>query len=563
MFQLRKYQQESIDATFAWMEKNNGNPLIVLPTGAGKSLVLAGIIKQALEGWPKTRILVVTHVKELIEQNHAQMLRMWPECPAGIYSAGVGRRDTDAQVLFCGIHSVHNKAAQIGWADLVLIDEAHLVPRDGSGMYLTFLEDLASMNNSLRVIGLTATPYRTDSGRLDTGDNRIFHSISYNADLVRLIEEGFLSRIVAKGTKEEISTEGVRRVAGEFVSRDLEAAALVDGKTKKAVQEILSRSADRKAWLVFCCGIKHAEVVATELQNNGVNVATVFGDTDKADRSLVVERFKRGDLSCIVNVNVLTTGFDAPHVDMIAMLRPTCSPGLFVQMAGRGFRLAPGKKDCLVLDFGGNFERHGPLDNIQERVEDDSSDGDDDGDGEPPLKKCPSCLSYVMIAAKECPDCGYVWPEEEWSHDEEPAEAEAISGLARKEHKVETYSVMSTSYSSYLKKGKEKPVFVASYRVKGVLSPQFKQWIAFEAFGKARAYAANWWVFHQGRLPVPRTVAEALSRQSELGTADKISVLLSLDNPQVVGVQMRMEPGQSEPDAGDAPSTVDYSEIPF
>lgn len=564
MFQLRKYQQESIDATFAWMEKNNGNPLIVLPTGAGKSLVLAGIIKQALEGWPKTRILVVTHVKELIEQNHAQMLRMWPECPAGIYSAGVGRRETEAQVLFCGIQSVYGKAAQLGWADLVLIDEAHLVPRDGFGMYLTLLDDLGSMNNSLRVIGLTATPYRTDSGRLDTGDNRIFHGISYDAGLVQLIKDGYLSRTVAKATKSEIDTTGVHRVGGEFVARELEDAAMSGELVSSSVREILARGQDRKAWLVFCCGIKHAEAVADELQSNGINVATVFGDTDKAQRSLVVERFKRGDLRCIVNVNVLTTGFDAPHVDLIAVLRPTCSPGLFVQMAGRGFRLAQGKSDCLLLDFGGNFQRHGPLDDIRHK----ESKGT--ATGEPPVKKCPRCESFVATAALECPDCGYVFPPREITHDERPAEVEAIAGLAAKKI-IETFGVSDVKYAWHQGRNGRPPSMRVDYfyyvstgdQNAMNLQPKFSEWVCFQHDGWARIKAERWWKNHGGMNPVPETVLSALDRKSELLAPCEVKVKLGGEWPEVVAVTCKLEPGQSEPDAGDAPSTVDYSEIPF
>ena len=556
MFQLRKYQQESIDATFAWMEKNQGNPLIVLPTGAGKSLVLAGIIKQAIEGWPKTRILVVTHVKELIEQNHAQMLRMWPECPAGIYSAGVGRRDTEAQVLFCGIQSVYGKAAQLGWVDLVIIDEAHLVPRDGFGMYLTLLDDLGSMNNSLRVIGLTATPYRTDSGRLDTGEGSMFTGISYDAGLVQLIKDGYLSRTIAKATKSEIDTEGVHRVAGEFVARELENAAMAGELVSASVREVLARGQDRKAWLVFCCGKKHADAVADELRNNGINVSTVFGDTDKAQRSLVVERFKRGDLRCIVNVNVLTTGFDAPHVDLIAVLRPTCSPGLFVQMAGRGFRLAPGKTDCLLLDFGGNFQRHGPLDDIRHK----ESKGD--ATGEPPVKKCPRCESFVATAALECPDCGYVFPPREITHDERPAEVEAIAGLAVKKI-VETFRLADILCRKHQKPGKPLPVMRVTYRTDEQIVQEFNEWVCFEHDGWARTKAERWWRNHGGLDPVPDTVNDALARTDELLAAYEVKVKLGGEWPEVVAVTCKLEPGQSEPDAGEAPSTVDYSEIPF
>jgi DNA repair protein RadD len=552
--ELRGYQQRAIEASLEWMGNNLGNPLVVLPTGAGKSLVIAGLIKHALTEWPDTRIVVVTHVKELIEQNCAQAKRYWPDVPAGIYSAGIGRREEGAQVLFCGIQSVYGKAAQIGWTDLVLIDEAHLVPKDGFGRYRTFLGDLGSTNNRMRILGLTATPFRTDSGLLHEGDDRIFHDIAYDADLVQLIKDGYLSPVVAKGSKVEIDTDDVHIRGGEFIAGELEAAAMAPGLVEAATSEIIARGQDRKSWLVFCCGIKHAEAVAAELREAGVNVATVFGDTDKAERDRVVKEFKAGAIRCIVNVSVLTTGFDAPQVDLIALLRPTCSPGLFVQMAGRGFRLAEGKTNCLLLDFGGNFMRHGSLDMIEP-----VSMETGDGSGDQPVKTCPKCFSLIAAAHRQCPDCGHEFHSPKMAkHHERPAEVVAIAGLEPK--KVITQAVASVEYFKHQREGKL-PSMQVNYRI-GKLGMHFSEWVCFEHEGYAGERAARWWL-SRAQAPVPDTVDEALRRKDEIAQPLTVTVEFGGQWPEIKKVICKVEPGIHEPDAPPPTPHVDYSEVPF
>jgi DNA repair protein RadD len=553
---LRPYQRAAIDTTFDWMAANDGNPLIVLPTGAGKSLVLSAIIHDVLTQWPSERILCVTHVKELIEQNHAAALRYWPECPAGIYSAGLRKRDIDARVLFCGIQSVADKAATIGWADIVIVDEAHLIPREGMGRYRKFLDAMKSMNSQLRVIGLTATPYRTDSGLLCEGEDRVFDGVSYDADLVQLIRDGFLSRTVAKQVGHEIDTTGVRVQAGEFKSSDLEAAAMSEDAVPDAVAEIVRRGADRKAWLLFCVSVKHAMAVADELGKHGVQCAQVYGGTPSADRAEIVRAFKSRELKCIVNVNVLTTGFDAPHVDLVAILRPTCSPGLFVQMAGRGFRLAEGKTDCLLLDFGQNFRRHGPLDAIEVA----GKPREDREPGEAPVKTCPSCESLVAASALECADCGHLFPPREPKHTAKADEVEAVRGLSVP--KFETFRVGFREFARHSKPGKP-PSMRVTYHPQ-TFGPTISEWICVEHDDYARRKAETWWREHGGEMPCPVTVAEALAEQHTLHETLELTVRTDKEFPEIVARKLKVEPGASEPDAG-PPSgeSIDYSIIPF
>jgi len=177
--ELRPYQQESIDSLYTHFGKFDGNPLIVLPTGTGKSVVIAKFLQGAIEAWPDTRIVMVTHVKELIAQNFQTLIRNWPEAPAGIYSAGLNRRDIHSQIVCAGIQSIYKRAYELQGVDLILVDEAHLIPRSSDTMYGQFLREVKEINPDVKVIGFTATPYRMDSGMLHTGKDHLFDAIAY------------------------------------------------------------------------------------------------------------------------------------------------------------------------------------------------------------------------------------------------------------------------------------------------------------------------------------------------------------------------------------------------
>lgn len=387
MLKLRPYQQEAIDAIYAYFGKHTGNPLIVIPTAGGKSLVMAAFSEGVLKTWPDQRILIVTHVRELIAQNHAEMLGLWPEAPAGVYSAGLGRREADARILFAGIQSVHRKAVEIGHCDLVLIDEAHLIPVSSATMYRRFIDELMAINPKLKVIGFTATPYRLDSGMLHEGDAALFTDLAFEVSVRELIDRGYLCPLVSKQPKTRLDVGGVGSRGGEFIASELQAAVDKEAITRAAVSEVIAYGAERKSWLAFCSGVEHARHVAEEFRGRGITCSTIFGDTPKDERDKIIAAFKRGEIRALASMGVLTTGFNAPGVDLIAMLRPTKSAGLYVQMAGRGTRLAPGKANCLVLDFAGNVSRHGPIDLVEPRRPGGA------GGGEAPTKVCPECES--------------------------------------------------------------------------------------------------------------------------------------------------------------------------
>lgn len=345
---LRPYQAAAIDAVLDYWGNGGGNPLVSMATGTGKSVVIANLVRELHEINPDIRMLMLVHVKELVAQNVQALIRAYPGAQIGINSAGLGRRDKRQPILFASIQSVHRLGPHdIGRRDIVLIDEAHLVPRSGEGMYLSLLDRLRTDSPELRVAGFTATPYRMDSGRLDEGDGRLFDDVVVNYGIGQGIKDGYLSPLVSKATASSMDVSAVARRGGEFVAGALEVAVDQDWITKAAVEEMIGLGEHRRSWLAFCAGVKHAEHVRDAIRARGISCEMVTGDTPSGDRDRIIRSFKDGGIRCLTNAMVLTTGFDAPAVDLIAMLRPTLSTGLYVQICGRGTRLAEGKEDCI------------------------------------------------------------------------------------------------------------------------------------------------------------------------------------------------------------------------
>jgi DNA repair protein RadD len=402
---LREYQQRTIDQLYAWFgECNEGNPCLVLPTGSGKSHIIAALCKDALQSWPETRILMLTHVKELIAQNAEKMRQHWPNAPMGIYSAGLWRKEMGEPITFAGIQSVRTKASQIGHVDLIIIDEAHLVSHKDEGGYRTLLTNLRAINPNLRIIGLTASPYRLGHGYI-TDDPAIFDALIEPVSIEELIHKGYLSTLRSKLTTTKLEVDGVKKRGGEYIESELQAKVDTTDKNAKVVQEIIGLAGERRSWLVFCAGVAHAHHIKDALIEQGIVAECVTGDTPGAERDRILRDFKAGNIQALTNANVLTTGFDAPMIDLIAMLRPTMSPGLYVQMAGRGLRIADGKSDCMVLDFAGVVEQHGPITAVRPPPK------KGDKVGEAPVKVCDHCQEICALSVRVCPACGAEFPE--------------------------------------------------------------------------------------------------------------------------------------------------------
>jgi DNA repair protein RadD len=496
MTELRDYQSEAIEALYDYFSAEDGNPLIVMPTGTGKSVVLAAFLRQAIEGWSDTRVLVLTHVKELIKQDFDALIRLWPMAPAGIYSAGLNKRDINAQILFAGIQSIHKRAYAVQRCDLVLIDEAHLLSKSDRGMYRGFLKSLREINPHLKIIGFTATPYRMDSGLLHVGEGRLFTDIAYEVPILKMIEQGYLSPVVSKSTTTKLDVTGVGTRGGEFIPGQLEAAVDTDPINAAVVSEIIAKGADRGSWLIFCSGVKHADHIRDVIRSHGISCESVLGDTHPTTRDRYLEQFKSGQIRALTNCDVLTTGFDAPGTDLIALLRPTKSTGLYVQMLGRGTRLANGKEDCLVLDFAGNVMRHGPLDLIDGRRKESK------GDGEAPVKVCPECKTICHAAARECLTCGFEFPAPKVKLDTHAA----TRALLSTQDAPEWIEVTKVSYLKH--PGREgKPDSLRVDYWCGI--NRHSEWICLEHKGFAREKAISWWIKRAVGVPVPDTTLAA------------------------------------------------------
>lgn len=514
MLTLRPYQRASIDALYDYWAKGGGNGLIVLPTGAGKSLVLAALCQELLRDYPSLRIGIVTHVKELISQNYQELVKLWPAAPAGIYSAGIGRRDTRSRILICGIQSVHNKINLLGSFDVLLVDEAHLIPRNTATMYGRFIASLRDITPDMRIVGLTATAFRLDSGRLDKGKDRLFDKIVYEANVADLIEQDYLSPLISKATAQKLDASNVPKRGGEYIAGALEIAVDKDWITRAAAEEMARYGADRRAWLAFCAGVKHAEHVRDAIRVTGHSCETVTGETPRHERDRLIREFRNGSIRCLTSVGVLSTGFNVPHVDMIALLRPTKSAGLFVQQVGRALRKAPHKVDALILDFAGLTKEHGPIDAITST----SSSGPSDKEpGEALAKECPNCATLVALAARQCPTCDFTWPERE-EVPKHQATADGSTSILSKGAPV-WIDVDGARYYRHDKMGS--PSSLRAEYACGLA--MHREWICFSHMGFARQKAEQWWQ-RCGQLPVPRNTDEALARASELRTPSAIQI---------------------------------------
>ena len=545
--ELRYYQEEAVESLFDYFDNHGGtgsdgkpikaNPLICLPTGTGKSLVIAKFIERAMKRHPKTRFLMSTHVKTLISQNAEKMLEAWPLAPLGVYSAGLNRREINFPIVFGGIQSLVKKFDLIGFRDILIIDEAHLLGDEGS--YTRLINELTNcvgMNPYLKVIGLTATPYRLGLGLMTNGS--IFTDIAYNLCTIegfnRLIAEGFLCELIPKRTATQLDVSNVGMSKGEYDQNKLQEAVDVESVTFAALQELVNEGENRQSWLVFASGIKHAEHIA-EMLNLAFGIPTVCIHSEKSEteNDQALADWKSGKARCAVNMNSLTTGVDHPPCDLIGMLRPTMSPGLWVQMLGRGTRPYPGKLNCLVLDFAGNTKRLGPInDPVIPKLKGQGPPGD------APVKICAHCGTYNHASARVCIACGLEFPKFE-KLDKRASELELLrSDLPQ----IETYKVDRVVMVAHTSKSSGNASIKIAYfcglrtfyEYKSVESP----------VNLYRKKSRDWFRqrYHYSGVPnpnwvdgVPATNAEVLAINHELRPPVSINVWVNRPTPEIMG----------------------------
>lgn len=507
---LRPYQRTAVAAVQRHLATERTDGVVSMPTGSGKTIVFAELIRDWFDRWGDQgiRVLILAHRYELLQQAEDKLRRVWPDAPVGVWSAGLGRREGDRSIVVAGIQSVHDKASSLAPVNAVLIDEAHLLPNDSDTMYRRLLDGLRALHGRMRVIGFTATPFRLDGGRI-YGRHRLFKSLIYEAPVAGLIEDGWLCPLTTSAAAAELDTAGVRSRGGDFVRGELERAVDTEDLVRCAVAELVQRTHDRGTILVFASGVDHARHVAEEIQRHGHEAQVVVGETPRDQRAEHLARFEAGDLRYLVNVECLTTGLDVERIDSIACLRPTQSTALWVQMVGRGLRKHPDKADTLVLDFGGNVLRHGPLD----------------------------CLDPLIVRKGKGASTARLGDGQSGREVRHAAHASAaeVIGQERTRHRV-----LEVHVDTHEKPGKP-PSLRVSYR-----TPEgwFSEWICLQHAGFAGQKARRWWGKRFG-YPTPKTVEAAMAVPRLAECIAAVTAAIRIDRSerfaQIVGHTLRPE----------------------
>jgi DNA repair protein RadD len=523
--QLRPYQTEAVQAVYEHLQSRDDNPCVVCPTGSGKSILLARICSDAVLRWGG-RVLILAHVKELLQQNADKLHRLAPDVNFGIYSAGLNSRKTKESVIIAGIQSVYERACELGAFDLVLIDESHLLPENGEGMYRIFLQDAKVINPNVRLIGFTATPYRLSSGMICKPENLLNH-VCYEKGIRELIAEGYLCRIHTKVPAHKIDCSNLHVRNGEFRADDVAELFSTESAVHSIFADIFRNTKDRKKILIFCADVAQATHFQREI-GRIAEAGLITGETPAPERAELIARFQDKPtgllneikpLRWLVNVNVLTTGFDAPNIDCVVLARPTLSPGLYYQMVGRSLRPAPNKTDALILDYGSNILRHGTIDAIRIKTKSGGM-----GNGDAPIRECPQCHNVLHISLSRCAGCGYIFP-----MPQPPAKLDQTAskeGILSGQTTETEYEVLHVSYSKHYKKNgtpDDPPTLRIDYEIG--INVFVQKWVCPEHKGWAWSNKfVPWWKQRTNSKP-PTTVDEVLHCAQYLAVPQRITVI--------------------------------------
>ncbi|HWL54293.1 MAG TPA: DEAD/DEAH box helicase [Chthoniobacteraceae bacterium] len=498
----RPYQEEALDALDEHLATKETNPCVVVPTAGGKSFIMALAISRWKLAHPPLRVCILAHRKELVKQNSDELIGIWPAGDIGIYAAGLRRRNVYHSILYASIDSIWNKWGDFEPFDVIFVDEAQRIPARGEGKYRAFINGCKQFNPHLRVIGITATPYRME-GPICHRDH-ILQEIAYEVHITQLLQGGYVCPLRSRIGEVQPDISGVQRNGkGDYIEKQLAEAVDKSDVVAGAVSEMVRiiRAERRQSVIVFCVDIAHCENVSRELRKYGIAAPYVTAKTPVAERDRLAEMFKRRQLQVLLNVNVYTEGFNAKCVDCVVLLRPTLSKGLYVQMVGRGLRLHPDKSDCLVLDFAGCIAEHGPIDQLDAGVV--------------IMARCGGCGDSFSRAIRVCPHCGWEIPpvEMERLESEEKAEAERRMHAAKpKDDPVisEPIWLDVDDVSVHLHRKVDAPDSLrVQYRC-GITV--VSEWICLNHSGFARKKAGQWWLAR--KLPGDYqtvTVAEAVS----------------------------------------------------
>jgi len=357
----REYQLEAIEAIKAARMRGVNRQLVSLPTGTGKTIIFSLLARQL-----NAKTLILAHTEELIGQAATKFSIVWPESDVGIVRAE--KNESDRQVVIASIQTARQpkrleqlKARDF---DLLIVDECH---HAASGSYINVFDalgffspheinkkDYRISNHEKLLVGLTATPARGDK----VGLYPIFQEIVFEKSLETMIRAGYLSPLVGLRVDTQINIQGVEVNAGDFVVSQLSKILNTQDRNQIVVENFKRYASERRRTLVFCCDVQHSKDLAAAFVGAGVKAAPIYGEMGSEERKRVLHDFASGSLQVLTNCQLLTEGFDQADIDCVLLARPTYSSGLYMQMVGRGTRLHPGKKDCLIIDFTDNCAKH-------------------------------------------------------------------------------------------------------------------------------------------------------------------------------------------------------------
>jgi DNA repair protein RadD len=553
MIELRDYQQEARTATWDFIFRRPGNPIVCMPTGTGKSLQIADTCYCADFYIPGARVVVATHSKDLVEGNCEELQGYFPAANVGVYSASLKRADNplNHQFMYVGIDSVYKKAAMFGFVHILIIDECHLVDSKEGTRYALFIAGLLSINPDMRIIGFSATAWRTKTGGLaQTG---LFTDVCYDGCTLEKYnwfeDQGYLAKLIGKRTETRIILDNVRTSGGDFNLHDL-AEATNEQITKAALEESADLGYTRRAWLVYGTDIAHVELMNKMLNNMGIPSEAVHSK-QKGDRKPALQALKAGKLRALVSQGVLTTGVNLPCVDLIVQLRATKSSSLNVQIMGRGTRpvFAPGydlrtregrlaaqaagpKQNCLVLDYARNIERLGPINDPW--IPDGKKKGSGGGGGVAPVRCCDICNLYTHASKSHCDHCGAEFPVAS-KLTEESSNASPVAGI--EEPIYEVWDIHTVTYHVHKSRNGGRCLRVTYC---SGLSKAISEYVHCEAHpGSEPQRRAMLWLRERGMsLDLPRTNVEAVMKEiNYFRQVSQVRVHVNRKFPEVVGVK--------------------------
>lgn len=550
-FQERDYQLAAVEKSTAKI-KEGKNSICVVPTAGGKSVILCGVIDNYLSENPHKDVLVLSHDSSILLQNYNKLRHYFHGIEIGLYSAGLESR-TKLKITVAGIQSVYRKPELFDNVGLIVIDECHLINNEKQGMYRKFLDALTAI-----YFGLTATHFRTGQGYLHQGKNSLFQELAYDLSSYenynKLLADGWLAQLIPVKPEYTMDPEShdLKKVGGDWQESDL--ADIYDREeiTNKICKNLIKYGKKYKKWLIFAIDIHHAETIAATLNELGIPTKAIHSKIETS-KTYELKKFRKGEYRAVVNVDMLTTGLDIPEIDLIAHCRPTASPVFHVQSNGRGGRpvyeigypintadqrlvamAASVKPHCLVVDFAGNTERLGPINDVKIKLP-----GDKKGNGEPITKVCEECGGINHPKAKECICCG---TEFKFKHKLD-ARGSILELVKIPGKKLEVWLDVDNTYYS-LHNSENKPTsFRVHYQV-GIKT--YSQWVQPNHKGfprqKALAWIKNRYV---GALPRPSNIHDVWECRDKFKRPTKILVNLDGEYPQIV--DCKFESGDNLP----------------